>query len=97
MLTPECASNCISRWRDLLGPGLGAQDAQDQAGEFYGVVYGRDHLRGVLDGLAAEADCRDEGRGDEQRAFQAVVRVWRLGHGETFYLFRLLFVYRTRF
>ena len=31
-------------------------------------------------GFVAQADRRDESCGDEQRAFQAVVEVWRLGH-----------------
>jgi hypothetical protein len=37
-------------------------------------------VRGVLDGLAAEADRRDESCGDEQRAFHSVVGVQGLGH-----------------
>jgi len=58
----------------------GIQNSQHQAGEFYGVVDCCDDLRGVRDGFAAEADGRGERRGDEERAFHAVVGVWLVGH-----------------
>ena len=40
----------------------------------------RDDARSLGDGLAAEADGRDERCGDEEHAFHAVVRSRRVGH-----------------
>jgi hypothetical protein len=65
------------------GKSAGVDGAEDQAGEFDGLVDGCDDFWRVRDGFAAEAGGRDEGCGDEERALQAVVRVWRLGHEAT--------------
>ena len=77
--THECKD--LHMWAEDFAGGLGGvEGAEDQAGEFDGVVDRRNDLRGVLDRFAAEADRRGQGCGDKQCALEAVVRVRRLGH-----------------
>jgi len=38
MLTPERASHCISRWRELLAPGLGNAELEDGVTQSKGLL-----------------------------------------------------------